>query len=149
MALHALVHMATRGTPATSAELATCMGANPVQVRRTMAGLRDAGLVASTNGRGGGFCLACASGQLTLRDVYMALDEPALFAVGHRRKAPDCLVDRAVNAALEASLEDAQSLLLERFAQITLEGLVTDCEANRARRSRSPRRAARREEPHR
>ena len=41
--LHALLHMAERGEPMTSAELAACMSTNPVVVRRTMAGLRKAG----------------------------------------------------------------------------------------------------------
>ena len=34
--LHALLHMAERGEPLTSDELAMCMRTNPVVVRRTM-----------------------------------------------------------------------------------------------------------------
>ena len=44
-ALHALLHMAEQGRPMTSEELGHCMSTNPVVVRRTMAGLREAGFV--------------------------------------------------------------------------------------------------------
>jgi DNA-binding IscR family transcriptional regulator len=47
--LHALLHMAERetrtGSPMTSDQLAVCLSTNPVVVRRTMAGLREQGLV--------------------------------------------------------------------------------------------------------
>lgn len=56
--LHALLHMAERDRPMTSEELAACLHTNPVVVRRTMAGLREAGLVTSGRGHGGGGRLA-------------------------------------------------------------------------------------------
>ena len=47
--LHALLHMAeheTRtGLPMTSDQLAVCLSTNPVVVRRTMAGLREQGVI--------------------------------------------------------------------------------------------------------
>lgn len=51
--LHVLLHMAEADGPITSERLAMMMGTNPVVVRRTMAGLRDLGLVASGKGHGG------------------------------------------------------------------------------------------------
>lgn len=51
--LHVLVHMAEADGPVTSEGLAMMIGANPVVVRRTMAGLHDPGLVATGKGHGG------------------------------------------------------------------------------------------------
>ncbi|MGO4841680.1 Rrf2 family transcriptional regulator, partial [Rhizobiaceae sp. 2RAB30] len=80
--LHALLHMADHGGPMTSAELARCMNTNPVVVRRTMAGLREAGLVASEKGHGGGWVIACDLSAVTLKDIYDALGAPKILAMG-------------------------------------------------------------------
>ena len=56
--LHALLHMAAQDRPMTSAELALCMSTNAAVVRRTMAGLREAGYVRSAKGHGGGWEIA-------------------------------------------------------------------------------------------
>ncbi|TIN81526.1 MAG: Rrf2 family transcriptional regulator, partial [Mesorhizobium sp.] len=49
--LHILVHMAEKPEQAlTSEQLATFIHTNPVVVRRTIAGLRDAGIVTSSRG---------------------------------------------------------------------------------------------------
>ena len=125
-ALHALLHMAACEVPVTSSDLAACMGANPVLVRRTMAGLREAGFVGSAKGRGGGWSITCDLDRVSLRDVYVALDEPALFAIGLRNAAPGCLVEQAVNAALDGALREAERSLLERLGSVSLGSLAAD-----------------------
>ena len=112
--------------PVTSEVMAKAMNTNPVVIRRIMAGLRDDGYVRAEKGHGGGWSLACDLTKVTLRDVYDALGKPALFAIGNRDENPDCLVEKAVNAALDKSLDDAEALLLERFGDITLAMLATD-----------------------
>jgi DNA-binding IscR family transcriptional regulator len=124
--LHALLHMAASDHPMTSETLAACMGTNPVVVRRTMAGLRAAGFVRSEKGHGGGWTIACDLGRVTLRDVHEALGEPALFAVGNRNEAPQCLVEQSVNAALNDAFEAAEALLMQRFGRVTLAALAKD-----------------------
>lgn len=124
--LHVLLHMAQSPTPVTSAAMAHMMCTHAVVVRRVMAGLRDMGYVRSEKGHGGGWTLACDLSALTLRDVYDALGAPEPFAMGHRTEAPGCLVEQAVNAALENAFKDAEALLLERFAQVPLSALADD-----------------------
>lgn len=126
MALHALLHMSNSAEPVSSDALAECMGANAAQLRRTLGGLRDAGFVESTKGRGGGWRIAQPLAQTTLRDVHVALGESALFAIGHRREETECLVEQAVNAAIEDVLIDTEEYLLARFEAITLEELARD-----------------------
>ena len=129
--LHVLLHMAEIDGPVTSETMATIMGTHAVVIRRIMAGLRDAGMVRSEKGHGGGWTIERDLAAITLRDVYAALDSPELFAMGHRTDAPGCLVEEAVNAALGGAFRDAEALLLGRFAAVTLADLSADFQARR------------------
>jgi Rrf2 family protein len=124
--LHVLLHMAERDAPVTSEVLAKAMDTNPVVIRRIMSGLRDQGYVRSEKGHGGGWTLARDLADISLRDIYQALGEPALLAIGNRTEAPGCLVEQAVNAALNQAFGDAEALLLSRLADVTLAKLSTD-----------------------
>lgn len=124
--LHALLHMAERGEPLTSDELALCMRTNPVVVRRTMGFLRDAGIVSSARGHAGGWAITADLKTVTLRQLHETLGEPAIFAIGNRQEMPECLVEQAVNAALDTAFAEAETLLLDRFAHVTLADLAED-----------------------
>lgn len=110
----------------TSDDLSKCLGTNPVVVRRTMGFLREAGIVASDRGHKGGWRITTDLSTISLRQLHDALGEPAIFAVGNRNEAPGCLVEQAVNAALDESFAEAESLLLARFGEITLSDLAAD-----------------------
>jgi DNA-binding IscR family transcriptional regulator len=124
--LHVLLHMAEQSGPVTSEVLAKAIDTNPVVVRRIMAGLRDQGYVRSEKGHGGGWTLACDLSKVTMRDIYTALGSPALLAMSNRAETPGCLVEQAVNAALNQAFEDAEALLLARLGQVTLAMLSAD-----------------------
>ena len=125
-ALHVLLHLAERGEATTSEVLAKAVHTNPVVIRRLMAGLREQRYVRSEKGHGGGWRLACDLSRVTLRDVYDALGQPSLLAVGNRTAASGCLVEQAVNAALGKAFHDAETLLLSRFGKVTLAALSAD-----------------------
>ena len=136
--LHVLLHMAETGTPMTSDQLAKAMQTHAVVIRRTLGGLRDAGFVHSEKGHGGGWTIAKPLAEITMRDVYNAIGRPSLMAMGNRTEAPGCLVEQAVNAALDTSFRDAEALLLARFGEVTLAQLAAEFHARRAARSLSP-----------
>lgn len=121
--LHILLHMGYTGRKFTSDELARMLQTNPVLVRRTLAGLRERGLVKSEKGHGGGWVVARPLDAITLNDVYEALGEPELFAIGHRRVQSPCRVEQAVNTALDQTLAEAEVLVLARLREITLAAL--------------------------
>lgn len=133
--LHALLHMAEQDRPMTSAELAVCMDTNPVVVRRTMAGLREAGFVTSERGHGGGWEIARGLETISLKDIYDALGAAPVLSLGVHVEHPACMVEQAVNRALKSSFREAEALLFERFAEVTLQQLVDDYRkhAHRAR----------------
>ena len=127
--LHVLLHMARHEGPATSDEIARMLGTNPVVVRRTMAGLRDAGYVRSEKGHGGGWTIACDLDAVTLLDIHRAVGGPRIFAIGNESDNPACAVERVVNDALDDALKDAEALLIHRLGSISLAELAHAFEA--------------------
>jgi DNA-binding IscR family transcriptional regulator len=127
VALHVLAHLVDADGPQTSGQLAGCVGTNAVVVRRTMAGLREAGLVAAARGAGGGWTLARDPATVTLRDVQAALGERLLQGVsvaGPGGPRGGCRIQRAVAGTLDRFLDDAEALLAERLGGITLADLA-------------------------
>lgn len=124
--LHVLLHMAQSEGPLTSEALARMLGTHPVVVRRVLSSLRENGYVASTKGHGGGWVVACDLREVTLLDVYRAVGEPTVFAMGHRLENPQCLVEQAVNEALDDAFRQAEALLVERLGGVTLADLAAD-----------------------
>lgn len=134
LVLHALLHMAEQEEPMTSDALGVCLDANPVVVRRTMGLLREAGFVRAGKGHAGGWSLAVDLAKIDLRQLYEALGEPAILAIGNRSDTTDCLVEQTVNAALGGTFSEIQSLLLARFGAITLADLRDDFSRRHAAR---------------
>ena len=124
--LHVLLHMAEENRPMTSEQLSRTLSTNPVVIRRIMACLRDMCIVQSERGHGGGWTISRDLASVSLRDVYTALGEPMVFALGNRQEMPDCLVEQAVNAALDDAFHEAEALLIQRLGEVTLADLAAD-----------------------
>lgn len=95
-------------------------------VRRDLAGLRDLGYVDSVKGHGGGWSVTCDLNAVALKDVYDAVGTPSIFAMANRVDHPECLVEQAVNSALEEAFQEAEALLIARLGEITLADLSAD-----------------------
>ena len=126
VALHVLAHLADRSREAaTSEHLAACAGTNAVVIRRTLAGLREAGLVVSTKGHGGGWKLARDPAAISLGEVSTALGERLLFAVdvaGPRGSA--CAVQQVVSGVMDEFLRESEALLVQRLGRISVADLA-------------------------
>jgi len=122
--LHVLLHLDQMDDPLTSDQLGRMFGMNASLLRRTMAGLREAGFVGSTKGHGGGWCLARPLSEITLAQVYEALGSPQLFAVGQSADTPTCLLEQAANAATRDALQAAQDTFDAALAGVTVADLV-------------------------
>ncbi|WNG41552.1 Rrf2 family transcriptional regulator [Archangium violaceum] len=133
VALHVLLHMEEMAPVVTSEELGQLMKANPVVVRRTMAGLREAGILRSEKGHGGGWSLARKLDSVTLGDVYDALGTPTLFSIGPRDESPGCLVEQAVNHALGKVLGEAEALLMMQLRSISVADIAKSVHRDRSR----------------
>ena len=124
--LHVLLHMARNNKTYTSDEIAKMLATNPVVIRRTMAGLKKAGFIHSEKGPKGGWSLVEDLSKITLFDIYNAVGEPTIFAMGNERVNPDCAVERVVNAALDDAMNQAQTILLTQLKATTLADLALE-----------------------
>jgi Rrf2 family protein len=127
IALHILAHLAEAGErPTTSEEIAAHMRTNPVVIRRTLAGLREVGIVASVKGHGGGWTVARPASAISLREVYLALGERGDLLPERAQDEQSCLIAGAVERALDGFYAEAEALLLRRLGEISLADLATD-----------------------
>lgn len=124
VALHVLLHMREAAEPITSETLGSMMGTNPVVIRRTLGGLRDARIVAADKGRGGGWSLASDLEEVSLADVYESLGVASAFGIGLREEAPRCPLELLVNRAVGDALAEAEAHLMERFRSIKVADLI-------------------------
>lgn len=122
--LHVLIHLARHDGPMTSEAIARMLRTNPVLIRRTMAGLRDAGYVRSEKGHGGGWAIAADLETVTLLDVHRAVGGPKLFAIGIEHPEPGCQIATVVNEAVAGALDAAERLLIDRLQSISLAELA-------------------------
>lgn len=130
VALHVLLHMSERhDRPMTSEEMAACIGTNPVVIRRTFAGLREAGIVTSVKGHGGGWRLARPPAEVSLAEIQRALGE-RVVSVGADEPPPQCLLLRSVVRSLDDAVREAELVLERRLATLTLADLAADVGAH-------------------
>ncbi|PVB59961.1 Rrf2 family transcriptional regulator [Labrenzia sp. 011] len=108
--LHVLLLLARAEEPVTSEQIGRMLNTNPSLVRRTMAGLREAGFVGSARGHGGGWVLEKPLTEIPLADVYAALDSVELLSLGRSEDTPACLLERAAYATTGRALEAARAM---------------------------------------
>lgn len=109
----------------TSAFLAGSVNVNPVIIRNTLGQLKAAGLVTVKAGEGGA-SLAKEPKDITLLDVFDAVEkEEALFHF-HENPNPECPVGKNVHAVLDNKLFAIREVMREKMKSITLQDLIDD-----------------------
>ncbi|MFC4120388.1 Rrf2 family transcriptional regulator [Nonomuraea zeae] len=124
VAIHALTLLARWGDKSlNSAEIADSLESNPVLVRRILGSLRDAGLVWSTEGRGGGWSLARDPREITLFDAYTAVEAGPILSRHPHPPSATCEVGRNIQGLLEVEFRDAERAMEERLGRTTIADL--------------------------
>jgi Rrf2 family protein len=103
--------------------LADSAGASPVHVRRVLGRLRDAGLVTSRNGPGGGWLVEDASCAITLDQVWRAIHGEERL-LGLHEASPDCEAGQRIHGALEQLDDRVSGALSDELRRTTLGDLV-------------------------
>lgn len=124
--LHVLMHLDEFDKPIPSEMIALMLKTNPALVRRTMGGLKKSGLVGSNKGQNGGWYLKKPLSEISLRDVYIALGEPKLFALGVTDNSPTCLLEKAANKATLDALDAAQETFENSLNGLNVSDLVDE-----------------------
>jgi Rrf2 family protein len=127
VSVHILTLLAqSQGKPVTSEWLAGSASTNPAVVRKLLGMLAKAGLTTSQLGVGGGALLARPASDITLLDVYRAVDEGELFALHQSPPNPACPVGRNIQSAMIGTLEQAQRALESELAAKSLADVWDD-----------------------
>lgn len=125
MAVHVLSALAyADGELLGSENLARSMGTNPSFLRGLVGQLRDAGLVETRLGKGGGMTLARPADRITLLDVYRVTElKPALATHTCDGKSV-CPVARNMDRLLQDLNRRLEDTVTSELEKITLADLV-------------------------
>ncbi len=127
VATHILTLLALKGAePLTSEVIAESVNTNPVVIRRTMAGLREAHLVVSQPGAGGGWRLVGAPEAITLAAVFHAVESEDLLALPTKSPNASCPVGRTICQTLGGVFHDAEAAMTARLACVTIADVLRD-----------------------
>jgi Rrf2 family protein len=129
------------GVPLSSEIIAGSVNTNPALIRRLLTMLSEAGLTTSQLGAGGGALLARAAEDITLLEVYHAVDDVQLFALHREEPNPSCMVGRNIQEVLRGIIDDAQQAMEASLASRTVADATADVE--RIERQRERKRRAR------
>jgi DNA-binding IscR family transcriptional regulator len=110
----------------TSEALARSVNTNSVVIRRLLSLLKKAGLAGIKKGRSG-FILFRPAGEITLRDVYLAVrtERPVLFDT-HENPSRRCIVGSNILTVLDEPLSSAQCAMEEALARFTIKDIVNN-----------------------
>ncbi|HEY3763462.1 MAG TPA: Rrf2 family transcriptional regulator [Verrucomicrobiae bacterium] len=110
----------------TSSRLAMSVNTSPSFVRRVLAKLSKANLVETTTGKTGACRLAKNAKDISLLDIYRAVDAPKAFAIHAYKEQKSCTVSCKIKAALEHVLGKTQQSLESSLRGISLAQIISD-----------------------
>lgn len=109
----------------TSTFLAGSVNVNPVIIRNTLGQLKTAGLVTVKAGEGGA-SLAKDPKDITLLDIFNAVEKKEALFHFHENPNPECPVGKNVHAVLDRRLFSIQEAMRKQMESITLQDLIND-----------------------
>jgi|SRR5450830_88829 len=107
-----------------SSAIAASVNTNAVFVRELLCQLTKAHLVVTKEGRGGGAQLARPATQISLAEVYRAVEQGPVLKPNTRAKDVCCLVSCNMNAVLEPVISEVEDALLKILKGRKLSELV-------------------------
>lgn len=125
VASHILTVLAYRnGGYATSRELAESVQANPTFVRKTVARLAKAGLLIATRGVTGTCTLAKPPEQISLLEIYKAIEAAPVFSLHSYPANGSCAVSVNIKDSMQDVLKKTAAGVEEQLASMNLRGLL-------------------------
>lgn len=119
--MHTLILLARDTTKLHSSEsIAAKLQTNAVVIRRALASLQAAGLVRNHKGPSGGSEIVFEPAQVTLADIYKAMDPGSLFNDAGMR-GNDA---KKVTVEIRRALNEAEAALMQSLKEVTLQQIV-------------------------
>ena len=110
----------------TSNELALSINTSPSFVRRILAKLSKANLISTTTGKSGACLLAKKPEDISLLEIYKAVDAPKAFAIHDYPVQNSCRVSCNIAATMQKVLAKAQESLEGNLGETTLAEVIED-----------------------
>ncbi len=127
IAVHLLAGLGcSRDYEVTSANLAMSVNTSPSFVRRILAKLSKACLVCTATGKNGACRLARKPDEISLLEIYRAVNPPKAFAIHAYAAQSPCVVSCNIKAALERVLDQTQQAMEASLEKITLAAVIYD-----------------------
>lgn len=127
IAVHLMIALGFRsGRQATSGELAGSINTSPSFVRRILAKLSKAGLVSTTTGKTGACLLAKRAEDISLLEIYKAVDAPRTFAIHDYPVQNACRVSCNIESVMHKVLTRAQNSFEGSLGETTLADVIAD-----------------------
>jgi Rrf2 family protein len=121
VSVHILAYLAFRqGADVPSAEIAESVSTNPVVIRRLLSALMKARLVTAQKGAGGGFALASTPANISLLEVYRAVEPKPNFGMNHFAPNHHCPVGAKIELILHSAFFKAQAGMEAELARVSL-----------------------------
>jgi len=112
--------------PATSERIASSVNTNPVVIRRMLGLLQQRGLVSSHRGANAGWTLARGADEITLLDVYEAVEDGPLFGLHASPPNQKCPIGRGVQPTLKKIYGGVEEQLRRQLAKTNVEQVLDD-----------------------
>jgi Rrf2 family protein len=127
IAIHLMAGLAHQsGKDMKSGNLALSVNTSPSFVRRILAKLSKAGLVETATGKTGACWLAREAKNISLLDIYEAVDAPKAFAIHNYAEQKACAISCHIKMALEKTLAKTQQAMEASLAEISLAQILSD-----------------------
>ena len=127
IAVHLMIALGFNcGRQVTSGELAVSINTSPSFVRRILAKLSKANLVSTTTGKSGFCSLAKNPQEISLLEIYKAVDAPQTFAIHDYPVQSQCRVSCNIEATMKNVLAKAQNSFEETLSATSLDEVIAD-----------------------
>ncbi|MGI9088827.1 MAG: Rrf2 family transcriptional regulator [Chthoniobacterales bacterium] len=123
-AVHIMTALAFSNEVMDSKTLAASVNTNPVVVRRILLALRRAKLVETFAGTHGGAKLRKKPGQISLVEIYDAVEPRPVIAINQRKAWRHCDVSCHMKAIMSSVAKSTDEAVRKHLRRITLKQLV-------------------------
>jgi Rrf2 family protein len=111
--------------PLKSEQVAESVNTNAVVIRRMLCELAESKLVVSQSGAMGGSRLARQPEQITLLDIYQAVENRGVFSLHRHPPNRDCPVGVNIGPVLNQVLDEVDTAVESVLANITIKDVVS------------------------